>query len=247
MLTTKDFTSMKSSLSAAALALVVFSAIAVPARASIVVAAGDDVKLYRGPGNSGGVFYVDVLGEGVSTSPYDFDTFCVQLSEFISLGGPAYDVYSITKSTIAGNVSLGSFAAWLYNEFLDGGIAIANNQDANAVQVGIWRSMGYLGGGDATSPVGANYDAVLLASLDTAYAADAAWAAQAVDINGNKTGNISIMNLKTLSGDNAQDQLVRMPPPPGNTPVPEPLSIAVWSLLAMCVGSVSTQRCGNRR
>jgi hypothetical protein len=237
---------MKTLLAPAGVALVCLCLGAVTAHASIEVAQGDDIRLYRGPGNAGGVFYVDVLGKGVSTSPYDFSTFCVQLSEFITLSSVTYDVASITKNTVAGNVPLGSFAAWLYNRFLNGLITISDDQDANAVQVGIWRSMGYLSGGDGTSPVGSNYDAALLGSktsptagtLTALYYADVAWTGSAVvDANGNKgsyTGDIFIMNLKDLAGNDAQDQLVRH--------MPEPMSLVVWSFLAMCVSGAGLGR-----
>lgn len=230
---------MRSLFAAALVALVASLALSVPARASIQVVPGDDVKLYRGPGTSGGVFYADVLGKGSSVSPYDFSTFCVQLSEYISLGA-TYDVYSITKNTVSGGVPLGSFAAWLYTKFLAGGISILNDQDANAVQVGIWRSMGYLPGGDGTSPIGGNYDALLIGSrvapavgtLTYQYYNDLAWTGvAAIDANGNKgsnTGDIWIMNLKSLDGADAQDQVVQIPH------MPEPMSLVVWSFLAMC-------------
>src|SRR3972149_1980443 len=156
---------MKSFFSAAAIALLVFSASAAPASASIATV-NDQLKFYRGLGTNGGIFHVDNLTtNGPSSSPYDFDTFCVQISEHIILGSETYRVASITDHTVLGNVPLGSFAAWLYTKFLDGAISILDNQDANAVQVGIWRSMGYLLSGDNTSPVGSNYDGSLLGSL----------------------------------------------------------------------------------
>lgn len=235
---------MRSLLAAVLVALVSFAVVCGPARASIVVP-GDDIKLYRGPGTSGGLFYVDVLGKGATTTPYDFGTFCVQLSEYITLGA-TYDVYSVTKNTVSGGVPLGSFAAWLYTKFTMGAISILNDQDANAVQIGIWRSMGYLSGGDGTSPIGGNYDALLLGTktgplagtLTYQYYNDLAWTgAAAIDANGNKgtyTGGVYIMNLKGLDGSNAQDQLVRH--------MPEPISFLVWSLLAMCIAG-----CGRRR
>ena len=40
------------------------------AQAVPIVAGVTHVKLFEGPGTIGGEFYVDVLGAGVSTSPY---------------------------------------------------------------------------------------------------------------------------------------------------------------------------------
>jgi hypothetical protein len=51
---------------------------------------------------------------------------------------------------------------------------------------------------------------------------------------GTYTGDIYIMNLKGLDGSDAQDQLVRH--------MPEPMSLLVWSLLAMCATGLSGGR-----
>jgi len=249
---------MKSQLSAVAVVLAVFFTTSVVARASIVVEVGDDIRLHDGIGSRGGIFQVDVLTKGVNSSPYDFDTFCVQTQEFVTMN-TTYRVLGITKNTYGINqngIKLGSFAAWLYSGFLGvDGVTLGANfsktdlLDVNALQVGIWQSMGYAS--PNTIPT-ISYDTVLLASWVTAFAADAAWAMQAADVNGNKTGNVSIMNLAKgyvkhgifkVKDLKIQDQLVWIPPPPdGGAPVPEPLSLAVWSLLAMCVGGISTQR-----
>ncbi|MEX2092740.1 MAG: hypothetical protein WD971_08690 [Pirellulales bacterium] len=247
---------MKSYLSAAAIALVLFSASAIPVRASIV-AAGDDVILHDSTGSLGGIFQVDVLLKGTTTPPYDFDTFCVQTLEVIGFN-TKYRVQTITKNTLGSyqnNVSLGSKAAWLYTGFLGvDGVSLAATgfnptmvSHVNALQWGIWSDLGY------ALPSGFSFDPTIFAALNTAYGLDAVWAAQAPDINGNKTGNVNIMNLVQLNTDGTfkhhrQDQLTwspgpLFPPPPA---VPEPLSFVVWSLLAMCVGGISTQRGRNR-
>lgn len=244
---------MKLLLSTAAVAVIVFSTCALSARASIV-AAGDDIKLYDGLGTSGGIFHVDVLGSGASTSPYDFDTFCVQTKEFISFS-PTYRVLSIGKNVLGSdsshqnNVALSSFAAWLYSGFLGvDGVSLASTgfnvntlSHVNTLQAGIWTSLGYT---SLFTP-----DAALLTSLTNLYNSDMTWAAQTADINGNKTGNVKIMNLVTLNANGVgikthhQDQLVWIPTSPPPPPVvPEPLSVVVWSLLAMCAGSVIARR-----
>ena len=269
---------MKSFLSAAAIALVVFAVSAVPAGASIVEFAQDEdnVILHDGVGGNGGIFHVDVVSPNRISSPlingYDFDTFCVEITEHIILGS-TYHVTDISTQTVLTGKNLGSFAAWLYTEFLEpalsGGLGLSPilgdssipfsasvAADVNAVQKGIWKSMGWsdsqISGALTTTP-----DPTLYSNLQAAYAADTDWtgfAAADANLNqGTYTGNIAIMNLIGPNGStvNAQDQLVwddtiHPPPPPGTSPVPEPLSVVVWSLLAMCMGGVSTQRRRNR-
>jgi hypothetical protein len=238
---------MRTHIAAALAALVGLCLCAGAVNASIQVVVGDQITLNRPAGTfgtSGGEFKVDVLGKGVAPPQYDFSTFCVQLNEFISFG-TTYNVFDISKKTVAFDVDLGSFAAWLYTKFLAGSISLLNHQDANAVQIGIWRSMGYLPGGDGTSSIGGNYDALLLGNrvapavgtLTWQYYNDLAWTgAAAIDANGNKgtnTGDIWIMNLKALNGANVQDQMVQVPS------MPEPMSLVVWSFLAMSVLGLS--------
>src|SRR5262249_20828319 len=152
--------------------------------------------------------------------------------------GTTYDVFSISQKTVSGGVDLGSFAAWLYTKFTKGAITIANDLDANAIQIGIWRSMGYLGANDSGSSISGSFNLAplgtknspLRCTLTYEYYNDLAWTgAASMDVNGNKgtyTGDVSILNLKGLDGGDAQDQLVRH--------MPEPMSVVVWSFLAMC-------------
>ena len=250
---------------------------------------GDSVKLYNSAGASGGIFNVDVLGKTTTgalynygSSPYyDFSTFCVEISETISFG-QQYEVYDANATkTVNSGKTLGSFAAWLYTQFLkpvlNGGTPFAGitgwggdlAKDANAIQYGIWRSMGWSDGGGALNGNSGrfggalgSYDATFLQNLLDAYSKDLSWDADApgsvaglnsswnfVETKDPVTyGNVRIMNLVTYNYDgsikkNYQDQLVWSPPPPtGNSPVPEPLSVIVWSMLAICVGTISARR-----
>jgi len=257
---------MKTHLAAAAVALVLFTALAT-AQASVQV--GDKLKLYDGLGTTGGgIFHVDYNNLANSSSsqdngylpagtfPKDFLTFCVQTREFVSFSGspavsPEYHVWGISKTVLGLNTTrqdgtpLGSFAAWLYSGFLGvDGVSLASAgfnpgtlSHVNALQVGIWQSMGY-------SIPSVSYSTTILTALQNAYSSDTTWASQTADVNGNKTGNIKIMNLVKLYSNGAikehfQDQLVYIPPPLGPPPgIPEPMSFFVWSMLAMCVGSL---------
>jgi hypothetical protein len=258
---------MKSFLSAACFALAFVSLVANSACASIEFAqTGDDVIFHDGPGNRGGVFYVDVVGKTSSSSPYDgtptfydFPTFCVEITEYITLGSE-YNVANISNTTVLSNKTLGSLAAWLYTEYLKpvlgvgpGITAIAGwggdaAKDANAIQYLIWKSMGWDDTGSFGGVLG-SYDSTFLTNLRAAYAADVAWTGAALeDANWNRgtyTGNVAIMNITgPVPGDhNAQDQLVWIPPGGGGFPgVPEPISGVVWSLLAMGAMCVSSRR-----
>jgi hypothetical protein len=273
-------TPMKSYLATAVLALCASLFATRPLRASIEFAqTGDTVKLYDSAGSRGGIFKVDVLGKTSSGAAYnygsgpyyDFFTFCVEIKESISFGTP-YKVYNSNATvTINTNKTLGSFAAWLYTEFLKpvlgvgpGITAIAGwggnlAKDANAIQYGIWKSVGWDDGpgalnGNSGRFGGAlgSYDSTFLQNLLSAYAADTTWTGGAsADANwnrGTEIGGVRIMNLVTLKSDgsikhNYQDQLVWNPPPPGSQePLPEPMSFLVWSMLAMCVGTIAMRR-----
>ena len=260
--------------------LVVICAHALPASASVEVAVGDKLDLYRGHGTLGGEFYVDVLNKGSETSLFDFGTFCVQLSEYVNVSSETgtkytYEVVGIGLSTMpsgSNSATLGSFAAWLYDMYSSNPAMIATedmgstfkNKIGNTLQAGIWLSMGYAlpAGFDVYSYANSS----LLQQWHNAYLADvtgglwgpAVSGSAGTDLNlGTFTGDVKIMSLGTryTSGQYAgeikthnQDQLVKIPPPPtGDSPVPEPTSVAVWMLLSVCFGCVTSNRSRNRR
>ncbi len=202
---------MKSLLATVAL-LVVVCANALPASASVEVAVGDKLNLYRGHGTLGGEFYVDVLDQGSAlTAPYDFGTFCVQLSESVkvSTGTSAstgtkhtYEVLDISSSTNDG-ATLGSFAAWLYTMYCDNPAMIAagdvgsvvKNKIGNTLQAGIWLSMGY------TLPSNfANYaTSATLMAWHSAYVDDVTNNVWGTNPGG--TFDASTLNFGTYTGD----------------------------------------------
>jgi hypothetical protein len=117
-----------------------------PCQAGFEVLAGDVVKLTDGVGNSGGVFHADVLYRTAATP--DFDTFCVEVLEHISLG-TAYYVDSVGLVTKSTNRNLTSKVAWLYTQFDEGNASKLPGFNfttptavyANALQYGIWREL----------------------------------------------------------------------------------------------------------
>jgi hypothetical protein len=262
---------MKSFLATAAM-LVVLCANAVPAIASVEVSVGDKLNLYRGNGTLGGEFYVDILKPDTeTTSPYDFGTFCVQLSEHIQVSSSGtkhtYEVLDISLSTLpggSGSANLGSFAAWLYTMYCANPAMITSSALGNTMQAGIWLSMGYTlptgftGYGYATNATLQGWHAAYVSDVDNdLWGTDPGGTFNAATLNfGTFTGDVKIMSLGTryTSGPHSgqvkthnQDQLVKMPPPPGgNVPVPEPTSVAVWALLSICVGGLTSAYGRNR-
>jgi hypothetical protein len=207
---------------------------------------GDVVYLTRGPGQVGGVFNVTDL-----TAPSEsFGTFCVEITETIHLGSNyRYYVYDVSQSNHANGsgkpvLPLGSFAAWLYTQFRDSSSAYhipiaandpAKNQKANALQLGIWRSMGYTDS-EIDQVVNWNFASLdlYLADWSIDYLNDSSWPK-----TGDYTGRVAIMSLATAlnadgtprAGSLAQDQLVW-------THTPEPGALLVWAGLMGAAGAI---------
>jgi hypothetical protein len=195
----------------------------------------DHVKLLNGIGSPGGIFYVDNVTDAVEPN---FPTFCVEILEHITLG-TEYEVVSLSNVTIDTNKTLGDFTAWIYTNFInlvnggsfyDNAVTLADlsvEKKVNSLQKGIWEGMLW-SATDINNVLGSNYDTGLLSTLHSKFTASG-WTG---------TGDVYVMNLKTLAGGKAQDQLAIVPPGSdnGNSPVPEPMSLFVWSLLAGCVG-----------
>ncbi len=120
---------MKKVLVVAALILAVM-VVAAPASFAFPVAMGDSVKFTYAVDHtpSGGAFNVYVNGSATPT----FKTFCVEESEYITLGNTYY-VESIQGSAKLTNWALTDEVAWLYREYTTGATA-----DGAAVQEAIW-------------------------------------------------------------------------------------------------------------
>jgi hypothetical protein len=242
-----------------ALALLIAVGGGADSRASILI--NDYVTLTRGSnqGTGGGAFDVNDLNDGPSGS-VEFQTFCVEITEHISLGS-TYFVYNISNhNDINGGLgvrTLGTAAAWLYTKYREGIITLTdpNAQIArdlqNAFQLGIWRGMlngsniGYVDADILAAVEGQTgwkvLDSSMMPIINPAlntilsgwlgtFAADAAWQAQGAGY----TGGVQIMNLKTSpTGSYSQDQLIWEPvPDQAQLETPEPATLAVWSGLA---------------
>src|SRR5690606_22241891 len=109
------------------------------------------------------------------------------------------------------------------------------NVQANQLQLAIWRAMGYTAA-EIGGVGGGWYDAYddLLAGWELDYESDITnnlWSADS-------TGDIWVVNLvgKDSQGQytvNAQDQLIRIPGSDPGAVVPEPVSLAVWSVVGI--------------
>lgn len=190
-------------------ASLVFASQASAAPFAIDIVAGDQIKVYRGPGGQGGEFYIDVLGKGSAVAPFfDFTTFCIEKDEFLSFG-PTYTVDSVSNQAWKGGVNtnlgdpLDSKTAYLYYKFLGGagGLTGYNSTEADAIALQnlIWayedeQALGTLSG-----------NALL-------------WHADAMANAGTGNWGVQVLNLKDSNGNDAQDLLVY-------TGVPEPASM----------------------
>ena len=166
------------------------------------ISAGELFKFNDRPGTTGGEFGVDRLLTTGSGS--DFVTFCVEHNEFLSFG-TTYKVASITTGAIMGGVSGGNpdpisnATAWLYKSFRAGtlggyayvGTNAVRTASADALQDAIWFLEGEIG---AVSGQALTWKNLAIA-------------------NGTSLYGVRVMNVQTLSGGTAQDQLVMIPEP----------------------------------
>ena len=169
------------------------------------------VSFARGPVHSasGGEFIATTSANGT------FKTFCIERIEYIGFNTP-YN-YSISGGAMQGGVSGGnpdpiSFgSAYLYNQFRVGALAgysSASSTDQTNLQEAFWMLEGEI-----------TYKAnvYIAAAKSTLSVTDAQMIA-----DGNGIYGVKAMNVTTLAGGIAQDQLIKIPVGPDNfTPVPD--------------------------
>jgi len=233
-----------------ALVVAVFATLLVSHSALASIQGGDFVRIGDGPGSPGGIFYLQDAGGNKLA-----DTFCVQIDEYINFAKTYQVADPIGTSTAGvGSRPLTSFAAWLYDRYLNGiagsGSALSNfafsnaysqtnataaRVQANELQLAIWVAMEYTPaeiGGVLPGGWYATYSGKV-AGWFTEFQSDLGWSG---------TGDIHVLNLmgKNSAGNytiHAQDQLVRIP---GN--VPEPMSVFIWSMLAITIAGLTHLR-----
>ena len=220
------------------------AALALASQSQASVEVNDHLQFTQGTGGGGGgIFKANNLTQNIL-----FDTFCVEIHETINLGAShTYAVASIGTVTVQTNVNLTSYVAWLYNSFLNdtlsGGFNSGNGANVRALQLAIWLGMGYTDA-QINSAVSNFYNS----NITNLNAFSAGWQAafNADVLSGDWIGfgDVRIMNLVSATNANAhyQDQLVRIPPPPGQI-VPEAGSLAIWALL----GAAAAIGCSRRK
>jgi hypothetical protein len=159
------------------------------------IVAGDIVTLTDGPGNTGGgEFNMFVNGSAASCI-----TFCLQRAETISFN-TQYVVGSVTTyaDDAAGNDPISSQTAWLYTAARNGTLAgYGHTQSAaNLLQNAIWYFE----------------NEITLANPTSNAFINAANAAVSGGFSG--VGSVRVVNLFTLNGQKAQDQLILQVPGP---------------------------------
>jgi hypothetical protein len=231
----------------AALAAAMLSAApyAATVSAAPLVAAGDIVRLYNGPGSTGGgEFWADVVGKGVggtiNAANYDFIAFCLEYNETFNYYGQDLKVDKVNTAAVNGGVSggnpdpLSAQTAWLYTQFVNNTLSGYTHTDskANSLQRAFWFMEGELG---------ASYTLAQLNTLDhqAKLWVDAANASGWTDI-----GQVRALNLlKFQNGQwvNAQDQLYMLP-----VAVPEPMTTAMLGLGLALFGFAARRRTKQR-
>ncbi len=226
--------------------LVVSSLVAIPAQAALSV--GDTIRFEDREGTVGGGEYA-VYGVSPFSANELFRTFCVQTTEFLDFNAAGFKIVGITDHTVAGNDQISPQTAYLFAHFSMGDLGhydytpapyndstYEHDRDANDLQKALWYFEG------ETSTTFSNLPTESQQWITEANNAVSSGAWSGLD-------GVSVLNITWATSrgghyknDNAQDVLYWNPPPPPPPGVPEPASIAVWSLLGLSLGWTSWRR-----
>jgi hypothetical protein len=211
----------------------------------------------RSPSFSGGPFQARVYDENPAMNPSasprggsPFLTFCLQKSQTFAWNTP-YEVALGLSNDSPGHLLTG-YAAWVYQKFLvDSSLTVAK---AEKYQRAIWAGMVLkanlaqvtfddLGGNLSLEQITdwSTYENYGFGrgSYRTAIGGESNFATEIQEV-----GDVKVIRLA-----GAQDQAVLVPDlvPPPPPPVPEPASLAIWSVLAMGAAGVAARRRASRR
>jgi len=161
---------------------------------------GNTIYLYDGPGTTNGGEFQLFLG-----GAYQFNTFCVEVTEFFSFGQPL-TVAGISNTAYLGSTATGDplnyETAYLYTMFRNNSLTRLDsssyssdpNDSANALQAAIWF-----------------FEEEISRPADGTLADK--WIDEATASGWTDIGNVRVLNLLNASGGRAQDQLVLVPEP----------------------------------
>jgi hypothetical protein len=189
-----------------------------------LIGVGDTIKLIDREGNTGGgEFGVDLMGD---SSGELFRTFCIERTEYIDFTHE-FLVAGISTAAVGSHAAdaLDPETAYLYSSFRSGSLSgftytagtSAHTASANALQYALWYFEGERG-----LPTGNTLAMSWIADAQNAVD-DGLWTG---------LGGVRVLNLTTLDGRAAQDQLYL---------VPEPTTLALFGIGA-CLAGIAARR-----
>ena len=210
----------------------------------------DDTSLFSY--SNGGEFAAAATPTAGKPALGNFQTFCIEYNEEftpVNWGGPSY-YYKINSGAVSGDLNLGHGSAvvanfdpislgtaWLYSQFRAGNLAgydyspgSGRSATAGQLQQAIWYFEDEIGhsGEPAFNPAGNSFYLAAIAK----FGSDGAFS------NANGAYGVVALNLYTMSGGSAQDQL--------GIVVPEPATVIAGLLLLLPLGA-STVRILQRK
>lgn len=211
--------------------------------ATPLINVGDKIRFADAPGDNdtgGGSFNLSVYATtNTNTLKGSFLSFCLERDENMSFGTTFYNVRGISKEVRNGGVNVSGNGvdpidiktAWLYTQFMEspgalnsvGTWASASSENrATAMQLAIWKIEQEITSvtqfGSIVNTASTNLATALIAAAGTS-----GWT---------NTGRVFALNMTTLSGGVAQDQLYI-------SPVPEP---GTYAMLAAGLGLLGWTR-----
>jgi hypothetical protein len=208
------------------------------ARSEAAIVVGDTVRFFDREGTTttdSGEFGLAKLPDADTEL---FRTFSMQRDEFMDFHKHGFEVVGISNKVQQQNDTLDWRTAYLYTQFRNGSLSgydygAGRDSSANELQEAIWAIEGevYVADGQALNWINLASEAIQ----------DGLWSG---------TGAVKILNLTwaTARGDHEQGQgatdvlFLDAEGPPNNEVVPEPSSLAVWSLLGFAGAAFAWRR-----